>query len=128
MSNNNDKIDYIERVKKTLPKRSEHHAVSLTESRETKPPTVISFDNGIQKRSFPYSYLQDFGMNQKGDIDFAFNTGFVIVTGKNLTVIYEKLTRYRISRLSVQQGENVTDDKPCIDSISITLHREEENL
>jgi len=127
VSNDSKDIDYIDNVKQTLPTRAESHATSLVESRESQPSTVISFNNGSERRSFPYTYLQDFGMNQKGDIDFAFSSGLVTVTGKNLAPIYEKLTRYRISQLSVQQGHSMTSDSTYIDSITIKLHREEED-
>ena len=128
--------DYKQKFAQNSRQESPSGDEQFNVSRDMQSPVTINFDTGQDERSFPYTYLQDFGFN-KGAIDLQFSTGNVCIKGKNLKPLYQSIKRYRISEVTVSKINHTSNDQsvqdnleqasldhPVIDEIIINLHRE----
>lgn len=72
-------------------------------ARDNRLPPGIDFitGQGKRRRGFPYAYLQDWELTDKGAIRLVSTRAIYIITGKNLEPLYEEIIRYRVSLIAV---------------------------
>lgn len=89
--------------------------------RGTVTPATIMFDTGTTMRSFPYSFLLNLGF-ENGAIHLQFNTGEVVIHGKNLQPLFMDINRYITSMVQLTPKDKIpSNDAMVIEDISIAM-------
>ena len=101
---NSGNTSFKERLNQDLQNRPEPFNDRNTHqnTREHATAASILFTASQSRRSFPYSYMLNVGMdNKSGVIEINFTSGKVLIKGRNLDPLFYDLHRHKVTDVNI---------------------------